>query len=179
MRLKFILLLLAISFCYSYGQNIIPENNDVNVKSYVDKQIKEAKTKNDAKKSQTLTVKKNKIEPSFSLSAFLIDYKDSILKGFFLIDASILAALVILWRRRRLKIESLKSELIKNNIDLIREEKIGLKLSKKNDNKKSKLFGKESISIKNGESITKLAKKLSISKGEVHLAAKMKMLAEN
>ncbi|MBI9073178.1 MAG: hypothetical protein JEY94_16365 [Melioribacteraceae bacterium] len=181
MKLKVLILIILISFGSAFAQKIVPGNkNDVNIRSYVDKQIKDAENKNSDKKVSVNKAKKESaIISKVSINNFLVNNKSSLLKAFFLFDASILAAIVIFWRRRNQKIKAYKSSMVSDNIQLIREEKIGLEYSKKSNKRRSKLFGKGSFKVESGESITRLAKKLSISKGEVHLAAKMKMLANS
>lgn len=173
-----LILLMFVLVSYTKAQNIVPENSKVDIREYVDKQIKNAETKNDKKTSHEENTSSNNIS-KFNYSSFIKANKDSLMKAFFLADASLLAAIIVLYRRRSLKIKELKAALVNDNIQLLREEKIGVKYQNQNTGRKIRLFKKDSMHINGSESITKLAKKLNISKGEIHLAAKMKMLANN
>ena len=96
----------------------------------------------------------------------------------FLINASFIAAMVVVIRRRKLQLEQLKVSDLKNNIKKLRAEQLGSLSDSKLKKIRTGLFKKNIIIDNNGLNITSLAKKLSISKGEVHLAAKLNLLYE-
>lgn len=96
----------------------------------------------------------------------------------FLLNASLVAALVVIIRRKKIELAKLKNSDLKENIKNLREEKIRIRPDKKLREIRKSLFSKKITPDSNGLQITEMARKLSISKGEVHLAAKLNLLYE-
>ncbi len=88
----------------------------------------------------------------------------------------ILTGSVVIYYLRKKKGKPNSKEL-KRNIKLMREEKIGSFDNPKLTKVRTGLLKMQFKPDREGIVISTLAKKLSISKGEVHLAAKMKLLA--
>lgn len=155
----------------------------VNIKELVDKQIQEIKEQE----------AKNQLKPSdkYDNEAAIIPVKDSeteiisgltvskdLLEKFFLfIEASLLVVIGFFFRKKLLKTRKDKRSKLKENIKKLREEKLGGMFDNSLVNVRKQLI-LQPIKI-DGRTITSHAKKLSISKGEVYLAAKINMMMNN
>lgn len=103
-------------------------------------------------------------------------YKGILLKAFILFEASLLAVIVVMYRRKRIGFKNAAKKELKHNINLLRKEKLVNRSGSELVNVRKSLTRKK-IKIQKGSlSITRLAKKLSIAKGEVHLAIKLNMI---
>lgn len=96
-------------------------------------------------------------------------------------ESFILLMILYYWKKTR---EDNKKDLkknskrnIKQNIKSIRNEKAIIWFDKKAELNRKKLFSKISFKNMNGKIITKQAKKLSLSKGELFLAARINRLS--
>ena len=98
-------------------------------------------------------------------------------KAFILFEASLLASILVMYRRKKIGFKKELRRELKENISLLRTEKLDVKPDKKLEGLRKSLTRKN-INLKQGSnSITNLAKKLSIAKGEVHLAIKLNVIA--
>lgn len=99
-----------------------------------------------------------------------------LIKIFVIADISILALLVVMWKRRMRNIRRAEKKFLKNNISKLREEKVLVRRDKNMGLLRSKLQTSSNISRLNSKAKAKEAKKMSISTGELELAAKIKEL---
>ena len=103
--------------------------------------------------------------------------KESAVKLFVIIEVIMFAGLVLMWLRKTRNNKKRQISILKNNIKSLREEKIGSR-HETNLSKLRRSLRFETIKINdNGKDITSRARQNQISKGEVHLAAKIKLLA--
>lgn len=103
--------------------------------------------------------------------------KGSAVKLFVIIEVIMFAGLVLMWLRKTRTNKKRQITILKNNIKSLREEKIGSR-HETNLTKLRRSLRFETIKINdNGKDITSRARQNQISKGEVHLAAKIKLLA--
>jgi len=195
---KTILLLLFfgfISFIYSQNNN----NNNLDLRKLFRDKVNEIKLQN----NKNLRTKKNFLETlpstakvvkksaSVQNSPVKPYYKKVIKKSkssknsiksiyikiFILFESSLLAAIVVIYRRKKLGFKKALRKELKQNIGLLRKEQLKSESADDLVNVRKSLTRKK-IKVQNGtSSITKLAKKLSIAKGEVHLAVKLNMIA--
>lgn len=105
---------------------------------------------------------------------------DSLLfKGFILVEAVLIASLYILWRRSRVRAGKASKERFKKNIIRLRSERIKTPINDKMGELRKSLHQSPDVRLTTDEELlTKQAKKLSISKGELMLAARLKMLGK-
>lgn len=183
-----------------YGQDT--DSASVDIRAILEKQIaeirsrQELQTAEDNLKSETITNKetgskiadakigkkqKAEIIPAENLKVVektneLIP-KSSAVKLFVMVEAIMLAVLFLLWYSKNSKNRKRQIAILKNNIKSLREEKIG----SRHETNLSKLRSSlrfQTIKINdNGKDITYRARKNQISKGEIHLAAKIKLMA--
>ncbi len=187
-----IILFFAAQILYAQPEMKI-EANTIDIREMVNKQIEEIRTA-EAKEENRLEADESelKISPAetetevanesgsqvktYSRESMLSGIDSSLVRIFVLIEASLLAAMVLVYRRRKISAKPEKANL-KENIMKLRDDKI----EGSNDEKLAQLrksLKNQRLEVKNmGRSITKKAKKLSVSKGEVHLAAKLNILA--
>ena len=96
---------------------------------------------------------------------------------FVMLETALLVMLVRKWKERKPKATLLSPEEIKANIEKIRLEKIIRKNNEEIETLRKNIgLGKIGLNIKS-ENLSKMAKELSISKGELLLAAKLKLIA--
>jgi hypothetical protein len=189
-------LLLALS---AYGKNstvkdnakeddslIIPSNGEtsnINISSIVAAQIKQAhkkqldeRQKKKTAVAQTLKVKPVKAETHslITLPNFFNKLSDTGMKVLILLFASIIAASVVFIRRKKYSRKSTTNQTLKNNIKLLREERIFVKQNPKLSDVRNSLGSSPSLYNNGRESILKVARELNISQGEIFLAAKIK-----
>lgn len=101
------------------------------------------------------------------------------LKLFIVAEVTIAAALIILWRRRRSEIQRAEKSHLKKNIMKLREEKVLVPRDKNLGMLRKKLQASSKITKLNKAAKARQAKKLSISTGEIELAARLKSLDKN
>ncbi len=189
-------LLLALS---AYGKNstvkdnakgddslIIPSNGEtssVNISNIVAAQIKQAHKKQleEQQQKKTAVVQSSNIKPVkaethslITLPGFFYKLSDTGIKVLILVFASIIAASVVFIRRKKYSKKFAANQTLKNNIKLLREERIFVKQSPKLSNVRNSLGRSPSLYNNGRESILKIAKELNISQGEIYLAAKIK-----
>jgi hypothetical protein len=103
--------------------------------------------------------------------------KKSFVKIFIFLEGSIFIILLILTRRKRIEIKKYELSVLKENIRRLRGENIGSILNNPSYKNRRKLrFQKIKV---DGREITKRAKQMSISKGEIFLAAKLSSMMNN
>ena len=147
------------------------ESESINIREFLHQQIGEIRARENGIQTDenrhilhANSVNKSTSESSNGVAA----------KLFFLTEVSLLTGLIILYRRKRIAVYQLK---LKNNIKKLRQEKIG----SINNSKLTRIrtcLKFQPLKMNNiGREITRKAKKISISKGEIHLAAKLQLLA--
>jgi len=171
--MKKLILILIFSFVVSAQENV--KQDSIDIRSLVTEQINAVKIK----ESQT-AVESNKAEiiPQTSIEVKLEskDYTYHII--FFVIEIGLAASLILLWMKRKEINNKYAVKYLKLNVAKIRKEKIGTKINDDLSRLRTTLIAQPINVNDHGRDITYKAKKYSISKGEVHLAAKLKMLAE-
>lgn len=172
-----VFLFLAINVAVLAQENKKP--NQIDVRAMLKKEIKQIKNEQKSKLNVTSEPTKASTILSPDEKLFLSIDKNSFIKFFVLIEATFIASLVVIYRRRRLKASSLTEKMLKQNIKNIRDEKIGSKFDKELTKKRKELKKLQANEEAKPAQITQLAKKLSVSKGEVHLALKLGLLSNN
>ena len=158
---------------HTYLLSIDPANNvfdfyRINSKSSI-------KTINEYLTVEELHLDKKKEEITKSRKAVIDSW---IMKGFILFQTGLIVTLFLLWRRAKRELAKYHKSKLKNNIRNMREEKIKASHNPKLATLRSSL-GNEAKRMEDfRKDITKQAKRYSIAKGEVHLAAKLNMMAE-
>lgn len=193
--LIFLLFFSFISITYSQNTN----NNNVDLRKVFQQKVNEIKLKNGQNlksKREILqnlpsTAKVVKKSASVQNSPIYTSYKKVVkksnssitstdpfyLKAFILFEASLFAAIVVIYRRKKLGFKKAVKKELKQNIGLLRKEQLKSESGSELAGVRKSLTRKK-IKLQNGSSsITRLAKKLSIAKGEVHLAIKLNMIA--
>jgi len=160
----------SISFAQQSSDNLLPTKT-FTAKAYFNKQIQMIKAKEKAKsvKVQHKVVNDNTIITKSS-------NKNLYLFIFALTEALLLSGMIIILIKKKKLGQEQNNLRLRKNIKYLREEKIG----SRPDNNLTKLRKKLPAALTTikatGKDITYTAKKLNISKGEVHLAAKLKIL---
>lgn len=154
----------------------------INIKELVDQQIREiqeaeAKKNNEAGSvliSDNPKTENAEIIPAIKEEAPLI--KDIYIKIIIGIETILLLFIIYFWYKKKSKEQKSEFSDLKKNIRRLREEKIGGLL----DNTLTKVRSGLILQVANIDSrnITAHAKKLSISKGELHLAAKINLMMQ-
>jgi hypothetical protein len=160
----------------------------VNIRGMLDKQINEIR-----KREKTL--KNNSAEKINVAESGIVDdqvngkaasvlteekkeVKDFLKSVFLFVELSLLVLLGYTVKKRYDKINKLKVIELKRNVKDLREEKIGSFANKELSLLRMKLNNTK-INVKDSSrEITQKAKSLAISKGEIHLAAKIKMMTQ-
>ena len=88
--------------------------------------------------------------------------------------ASFVAFVVVFARRKKLNVKKSKKQNYKDGIKLIREEKVKVKSDGKLSLVRNKLIGSTSAYQVSNDIVSKNARELSIAKGEIYLAARIK-----
>lgn len=179
------ILLSSLSLYAQELKNASSSEEIVNIKALVDQQIKKIKEAEAAKdetiiKKEAESVKsqadKDTIVSTLTSSGNLFIKKSVFSKLFIIIEAILFISILLLWYKRKSNSIKESKKILKANIKRLREEKIGGLLDKKLSRIRSKLI-LQPVAL-DGRSITEQAKRLSISKGELHLAAKINLLSK-
>lgn len=142
----------------------------INIKEKVAQQIKEISETEAAKtQKKDLTNKKEVLESSVPFMS-----KISFIKTFVFVEGSLLILIGLSFKRRKQEMKKYKISRLKENIRKLRAEKIGSIFDSKNYKLRKRLI-MQPIKITEGE-ICRKAKEYSISKGELHLALKIKLM---
>ena len=183
MTQKLTYFLIAIVFIGSKSLAVQEHSEEINIREILQQQISEIKNKQDMA-NVNLAFKNSSKEDSFVKTAD-VRFQEKAMEGFsksiavkvfVLAEVSLLTSLFFLWIRRTKKIRKDKLSILKSNIKDLREERIGSIHELRLTNLRNRLRSNP-IKINNkGRDITTLAKKHNIAKGEVHLAAKIKLL---
>lgn len=129
------------------------------------------------KKSSTLIIPNIK-EKQQTIQTQEVVNNSQLLKIFILVEVFLLSLIVIAYIRRKRYLVQLDEKELKANIKNLRSERALIYQDNELSSLRQKL-SKLNINIKDGaKSITGLAKKLQIGKGEIHLAAKLKLLMD-
>jgi hypothetical protein len=91
-------------------------------------------------------------------------------------EVIILFTLLFYWKRTRNDSNSKKNEIYRKNIRAIRDERVKPNLISELSKKRKTLKKHKILNSLNGKSITNTAKKMSIAKGELFLAARITQL---
>jgi hypothetical protein len=171
--MKKLILILIFSFVVSAQENV--KQDSIDIRSLVTEQINAVKIKED--QTAVKNIKAELIpQTSIKVESGSRDYTYHII--FFLIEIVLAASLIFLWIKRKEINNKYAVKYLKLNIAKLRKEKIGTKINDDLSRLRTTLIAQPINVNDHGRDITYKAKKYSISKGEVHLAAKLKMLAE-
>ncbi len=150
--------------------SLVAINDSVNVRDILAKEIEAIKTKQleEDKKLQTLVVTQE-AEQDSGLS--LLEY------SFILIEAVLVITIGVFWLKRKSSKKKVELKKLKFNISKLREEKIICSLTNDLTSVRRQL---QTIPINyndGGKDVIRKARQYEISKGEVFLAAKIKLLS--
>ncbi len=184
-----VLFIAASSYCksgrdevrYTAGAGV--SSDSVNIRQLVAAQIEHARKEQVLEKSnRKRMVSKvpvnsyNAVDKSLlnNMPGSLNAYYKTVLKISFLGFISIIAALIIYFRRRLRVRTAFVNKTFKDNIKLLREEKLFVKNNPKLSKLRNELGSSPEAFNYSKERISKTAKDMNISKGEILLAAKIK-----
>lgn len=183
LRLNWLILFLFMSgACF----NLLPQNDNsgtgvsnqdsVSISRFIQSQIDSIKSKEavvkDVKKNETSI---NKTPTKTEEKEIFLGLSESVMiKIFLLMDACFAAVLFIMWKRRKQRIEKEQKVIFKDNIRKLREERIKGKEDARLKALRKNLQTHAICANVSDTAIANQAKKLSISKGEIYLAAKIK-----
>lgn len=181
-RTTLILLVILLMTCLNTRTEAI-DTTSVNIRALLEKQISEIKKREEAKKNIVHVEPKKQASVvmgvSGNIDASVKEFlsKDVAVKIFIVVEVLMLTGLFLIWSRKMKKNKKRRTAILKSNIKKLREERIGSFEVKKLSLIRNRLCF-EPIKINdNGRDITYRARKNNISKGEVHLAARIKLLA--
>ncbi len=164
----------SISFAQQSSDNLLPTKT-FTAKAYLNKQIQMIKAKEKEKTKPTYIKVKHEIVNNNTIITKSSN-KNLYVFIFALTEALLLSGMIIILIKKEKLGKEQNNLRLRKNIKYLREEKIG----SRPDNNLTKLRKKLPAAITTikatGKDITYTAKKLNISKGEVHLAAKLKIL---
>lgn len=165
---------------------IIPSNGEadsINISQIVAAQIKQAHKKILAEQSVPKTaetqIAKNKtagtiIHSFITLPGIFNSLSTTMMKISILASASLIAAFIVIIRRKKYSKIFRSRQSLKDNIKLLREERIFVKHNSKLSDVRNKLKNSPSLYGQSKEGFSQRAKELNISQGEILLAAKIK-----
>ncbi len=111
-------------------------------------------------------------------NSFIAEYAERFLTtGVILGELFILLLILYYWKKTKEDSKVDTNKLLKRNIKLLRNEKVLNRVDTRNNGKRKSLINEFNFKRVNGKSITNKAKKLSISKGELFLAARIHQLS--
>lgn len=175
--MKKIILVIAL-FVISISAEEKVQSDSVDIRSMVTEQINAAKENKTVQNNKIVQSNKAEIIPTVNQESLVktSDYTYYVI--FFFIEIGLAASLVLLWIKRKEMNNKYAVKFLKLNVAKLRKEKIGTKFNADLTKLRTQLSAQTFNVNDHGRDITYKAKKYSISKGEVHLAAKLKMLAE-
>lgn len=91
-------------------------------------------------------------------------------------ELALLLGILYYWKKTRIESKTINKSTFKKNIQALRLERIKYFENEKLSSKRRMLFSKINKKIIDGSFITAKAKRLSVSKGEIFLAARIKQL---
>ncbi len=171
MMKKIVIIIFIVMVAFSANVFAQKSIDDIlNIKEKVSKQI-DVISKEEAKKlSKRVSEKKGNVvigsTPGFS--------KNSLIKTFVFVEGSLLILIGLIVKRKLEEKKKFQLSRLKENIRKLRTEKIGSLFDVSRYNLRRR-FIMQPIKISESE-ITKKAKEYSISKGEIHLALKIKLM---
>lgn len=166
----------SISFAQQASDNLLPIKT-FTAKAYLNKQIQMIKAKKKAKAKTK--IKFTKVQPKIVNNNTIItesSNKNLYLFIFALTEALLLSGMIIVLIKKKKWGKEQNNLRLRKNIKYLREEKIGSRPNNNLTKLRRKLPAAITTIKATGKDITYTAKKLNISKGEVHLAAKLKIL---
>lgn len=189
--LLILILFISVSFAQKADSLNLTSTDSVDLKALLNKQIEEAKKKRTELLSNVNTlnitnkeikkIKINSTETNYSQLTFLSKLIEQVplqYKIFLVISSLIIITLILRRSIVALKKKSLRK--FKNRIALLREEKIGGSIiNEKKRQVRIKLKDNPLILKQNENELTLNAKQLNISKGELLLAARLKLIELN
>ena len=168
---------------YSANDSSMSSADSVNISQLVAAQIQQARDRqlsaqavtaaSQTKLPQVKTIKTVQAVSGNSPIVFQISY-DTMMKILILGSASVMAVLVVFIRRKRYNKKFNAKKSFKDNIRSLREEKLFVKNNPKLSEVRNTLGNSPSIYNYSKEGVSKAARDLNISKGEILLAAKIK-----
>jgi len=168
--------LFSLIFFFVFNQFDIKAQvkNQINLKSIIDQSL--AKTHKLENNNNNIIKAKGITKPvnvnGYNLNKFF-EF------AYFAAEAALLFLIVKNYRNRRSTMNKKKNSTLKKNISLLRNEMIKTPLRKDQQEVREKI-GNGNIKIDIGtQNLTHTAKKLNISKGEIYLAAKLKLMTSN
>lgn len=189
MKIKILIYLLAGVFpLFAAGTG----NDSAYVKQILLKQIEAARTKSVSPEISTEIIKPKAgkvVKKSSSVITSLkiskkeikrekVDNNSQLFNIFLLFEAALAATIFIVYRRRVAGFSKLDKKELKKNIRSLRDEKIKYSANPELSRLRRTLSNLN-VNWKNGsKTITAVAKKFNIGKGEVHLAAKINLLMD-
>lgn len=165
-----ILIGLTLFFVFNQFDLEAQVKNQINLKSIIDQSL--AKThKNENNKS---VIKAKAISKPVNINGYKLNQFFEF--AYFTAEAALLFFIVKNYKQRKSAMNKKKNSKLRKNISLLRNEMIKTPLYNKEQNIREKIGnGDIGIDIKT-QNLTHTAKKLNISKGEVYLAAKLKLM---
>jgi hypothetical protein len=163
----------VLVFCWvvnSYAQKDSSKTDTVSISSIIHSQIETIKSKETPKEIRKPDLSK-KAENN---TVFLGLSESMLIRIFIFVDILLVTVLFIIWRRRKQRIAAELKAKFKNNIRKLREERIKGKDDLRLKTLRKNLQSHAICNDLNDKLVTDQAKKLSISKGEIYLAAKIK-----
>ncbi len=186
-------------FCQNINENVLPDagadtssintvaadTDSVNISQMVVAQINAAREKQ--KQSQSISDSQiQNVTSNAELQSspgFLDEVKkqlsisdDTLLKIAILSSASFLAMIIILIRRRKLRLVQPPDNDLRDNIKLLREEKIKIQGNSKLSSVRNRLADSSPAYNLTNDAVSNSARKLNISKEEILLAQKLKRM---
>ncbi len=181
MKCFFFLFLISVPFMYA--QTSIADSagsaasaDSVNLQEIVRQQIEAAKLKNSAAEQSEVYKASGPVEllPVQTEANNNIFSKIPLQRLIFLTGSVLIISALVL-RRTLISLKQKSSKELKTNIAALREEKVAIRRNLKLSDIRKKLRGRKSIFDASDTQISKLAKQLKVSKGELLLASRLKL----
>lgn len=176
MRTRLFTYVIIILLCAVYknlpAQTDSSDTDSVNISSLIQSEIDDIKTKENTNKNSSGS--QSAQAENKDNSVFLGLSETILIRLFLLVDVILVAFLFVIWRRRKERINKELKAKFKSNIKKLREERIKGKEDERLKALRKNLQAHPICGNLNDSSVSSQAKKLSISKGEIYLAAKIK-----
>lgn len=166
-RIMVFVIIFSCAVLYSQENKVVMLKDSVNIRAILQKQIEEIRSKEEhksvqEKSSNVVTVKEASSE---SQNIFI--------KIFILTDISLGVVLFVLWRRRNIRVRNVEKSWLKKNVIKLREDRITSRENNELSRLRKQLRLEPICNSGNPEYVSQFAKKQSISKGELMLAARL------
>ena len=112
--------------CVISAQQIQPVDDSINIRVLLIRQINEIKAR-DSIRQQKFYADQNK----YSGIGTANNIRQSLFKPFLILESGLIAVLLVLWRRKKIRESKYHKQILKKNIRKLREEKIGSNIDKK------------------------------------------------